>query len=104
MSSLNNIEEFLNIEIRDKKLRNGKKKQNKNRYYWYRNEYYIVNLSNDKWIIMSTGERTRELLTNHIWHYNSDGYARTRIDNIIPKMHRMIMNLNDDMIISIIYQ
>ena len=66
MTSLNTIEEFLNIEIGDKVLRNGKKKMNKNRYFWFRNEYYIVNISNDKWVIMSTGEQTRELLTNHI--------------------------------------
>ena len=33
MTTLNNIEEFLNIEIGGKKLRNGKKKQYKNRCY-----------------------------------------------------------------------
>ena len=99
MTSLNNIEEFLNIEIGDKKLRNGKKKQNKNRYYWFKDKYYIVSLPNDKWIIMSTGERTRELLTNYVWHCNNHGYAQTHIDNIMPKMHRMLMNPNDDTII-----
>jgi len=71
MSSLNDIEEFLNIEIGNKRLRHGKKKMNKNSYFWFRNEYYIVNLSNDKWCIMSTGEQTRELLTNHTWCYHN---------------------------------
>ena len=92
MSSLNEIEEFLNIEIGDKRLRNGKKKMNKNTYYWYRNEYYIVNLSNDKWCIMSTGEQTRELLTNHIYCFNRTGYAMTNYERKTALMHRMLMN------------
>ena len=99
MSSLNNIEEYLNIEIGNKRLRNGKKKMNKNCYYWFRNEYYIVNIGMDKWCIMSTGEQTRELLNDHTWHCNNHGYAQTHIGSIMPKMHRMIMNPNDDMMI-----
>ena len=98
MSSLNEIEEFLNIEIGDKRLRNGKKKMNKNTYYWYRNEYYIVNLSNDKWCIMSTNERTRELLTNHVWCCSS-GYAITSNDKTTIKLHRQIMNSPENMCI-----
>jgi hypothetical protein len=43
MTSLNKIEELLNIEIGDKILRKGKIYDEKNRYYWYRNEYYIHN-------------------------------------------------------------
>ena len=91
MTSLNDIEEFLNIEIGNKRLRNGKKKMNKNRYYWYRNEYYIVNVSFDKWIILSTGEQTCELLTNHIY-YCMRGYAMTNYEKTIFKLHRQIMN------------
>ena len=92
MSSLNEIEEFLNIEIGDKRLRNGKKKMNKNTYYWYRNEYYIVNLSNDKWCIMSTNERTRELLTNHIYYCNKGGYAMATNERKNAAIHRMLLN------------
>ena len=44
MTTLNIIEELLNIEIGDKVLRNGRIYNEKNRYYWYRNEYYIVNI------------------------------------------------------------
>ena len=96
MTSLNNIEEFLNIEIGNKTLRHGKKKMNKNRYFWFRNEYYIVNISVDKWMIMSTGEQTRELLTNHIWHCNNYGYAQTRIGNRTSvKLHRTLMHIDD---------
>jgi HNH endonuclease/AP2 domain len=98
MTSLNDIEEFLNIEIGNKRLRNGKKKMNKNTYYWFRNEYYIVNLSNDKWCIMSTNERTRELLTNHVWCCSS-GYAITSNDKTTIKLHRQIMNSPENMCI-----
>ena len=95
MSSLNDIEEFLNIEIGDKRLRHGKKKMNKNCYYWYRNEYYIVHLSNDKWCIMSTGEQTRELLTNHVWCCSKRGYTMTRNEGY----HRMLLNPPSNMCI-----
>ena len=98
MTSLNDIEEFLNIEIGNKRLRNGKKKMYKNTYYWFRNEYYIVNLSNDKWCIMSTSERTRELLTNHVWCCSS-GYAITSNDKTTIKLHRQIMNSPENMCI-----
>ena len=98
MTSLNNIEEFLNIEIGNKRLRNGKKKMNKNTYYWFHNEYYIVNLSNDKWCIMSTGEQTRELLNDHIWH--CDGvYVKTSINQQKIRYHRMLMNPSNNMCI-----
>ena len=98
MTSLNNIEEFLNIVIGDKKLCNGKKKQNKNRYYRYRNQYYIVSLPNDKWGIMSDNERTRELLTNHIWCYDRS-YIKTSTNQRNNRYHRMLMNPNNDMCI-----
>ena len=94
MASLNDIEQFLNIEIGDKTLRHGKKKQNKNRYFWYKNKYYIVQISNDKWVILPTGERIRELMHNHIWRC-CNGYAR----NSSGYLHRMLMNPNDDMVI-----
>lgn len=98
MTSLNNIEEFLNIEIGNKRLRNGKKKMNKNTYYWFHNEYYIVNLSNDKWCIISTGEQTRELLNDHIWH--CDGvYVKTSINQQKIRYHRMLMNPPNNMCI-----
>jgi hypothetical protein len=91
MSSLNNIEEFLNIEIGDKTLRHGKKNMNNNRYYWFKNEYYIVNFGNDKWLIVSSNDHTRELLTNHTWHCIK-GYAVATIERKTASMHRMLLN------------
>ena len=77
MTSLHHIEEVLDIVI-DRQLNNGYKKRNKNRYYYYPNEYYIVCLSemNDKWIILNAGPRTIELLTDNIFCC-SNKYAMT---------------------------
>jgi len=58
----------------------------------------FVNLSNDKWCIMSTGERTRELLTNHIW-YCAEGYIKTSINKSKIRYHRMLMNLPNNMVV-----
>ena len=39
MATLNEIEHLLNIEVADRRLRPGKKRENKNRYYYYENMY-----------------------------------------------------------------
>ena len=36
MADLNEIEGYLDIDITNKRLRHGKKKHNKNQYYWFR--------------------------------------------------------------------
>jgi hypothetical protein len=98
MTTLHKFEELLNIEIGDKVLRNGRIYDEKNRFYWYRNEYYIVNIGEDKWVIMSSNDTTREMLDDYIWYY-SKGYAisfegkgKTR-KNV--RMHRKLMNVDD---------
>ena len=47
MTSLINIQNILNIENVDKPLRDGKKKINKNLYYYYKDQYYIIELLKD---------------------------------------------------------
>ena len=100
MTSLNQIEQFLNIQIGDKVLRDGLKKKNKNKLYWYVNLYYIVQLNADKWMILSTGERSLDMLVNHVWGY-SNGYAITNIDKDDSKsttsLHIKILNMDNDM-------
>ena len=79
MTTLQNIVEHLDIDLTNQILHNGKKKHDKNQYYWFRHKYYIVQLSrNDSWCIMSSNDRTRELLRDIIWHrhHNDTGYAR----------------------------
>ena len=62
MTSLINIQNILNIENIDKPLRNGKKKANKNRYYYYKDQYYIIELTKGQWMISEDSTKTRELL------------------------------------------
>ena len=92
------IEELLNIEIGDKVLRKGRVYDEKNRYYWYRNEYYIVNIGDDKWVIMSSNDTTREMLDDYIWRCLG-GYAfadeRKGKTRKTVYMHRKLMNVDD---------
>ena len=101
MTSLNIIEQFLNIQIGNKRLMNGKKKENKNKYYFFANRYYIVSLPNDKWFILSTNDQTRELLTKYSWRYHDDGYAQTDTDDhkSTTTIHRKLMNPANDMVV-----
>ena len=100
MTTLDKIEELLNIEIGDKVLRKGRVYDEKNRYYWYRNEYYIVNIGDDKWIIMSSNDTTRELLDDYIWWYLG-GYAIAKEGKTRKTvyMHRKLMNVDDSNIL-----
>ena len=90
MTSLNIIEELLHIQIGDKQLKKGKNKENRNQYYYYQNQYYIVSLLNEKWIIMSTNNQTREILTNQILR-NSEGYAQTTVNDSTKKLHQLLL-------------
>ena len=99
MTTLNKIEELLNIEIGDRVLRNGRIYNEKNRYYWYRNEYYIVNIGDDKWCIMSSNDTTREMLDDYIWYY-SNGYAISFEGKGKTKtgvnLHRKLMHMDNN--------
>jgi len=77
MASLNEIEEFLNVETGDKKLCDGKRRKNKNQYYYFRDEFYLVKLTQDKWMIAPDCKRTRRLLRLYSWCFHPYGYATT---------------------------
>ena len=98
MASLNIIEEFLHIQIGDKQLKKGKNKENRNQYYYYQNQYYIVSLLNEKWIIMSTNNQTRDILTNHVLR-NSEGYAQTDINDSTKKLHQLLLVCPNNMVV-----
>ena len=96
MTSLNIIEQFLNIQIGNKRLMKGKNDEEKNKYYVFANRYYIVSLPNEKWIIMTTNNQTRDFLTNHIWR-NNEGYAMTTTENHTKILHRLLLDCPNNM-------
>ena len=61
MASLEEIKTYLNINLINKWLRDGKKHPSKNRYYYYQNQYYIVELSQNMWTILEDSRITRQL-------------------------------------------
>lgn len=101
MTTLNNIEEHLEININEYVLRDGKNNKNKNRYYWKRNDWYIVELTNGKWCILSSNQQTRDLLTNHIWCVSKCNYAISVIKEQnrwkTIRMHRLISECDDNL-------
>ena len=102
MASLDIIEEHLSIDFANVRLRNGRKKHNKNHYY-FPHQYYIVNIGDlNKWCIMTSNDKTRRLLDEKIWH-DSHGYglSTTRVDGKSKgiRIHRMIMDCPDAKVI-----
>ena len=92
MADLNEIEEYLDIDITNKRLRHGKKKHNKNKYYWFRHRFYIIQVHGDKWFVMSSNDRTRQLLRNHVWSSNDRAYICCAINKKTKKLHRLLMS------------
>jgi len=97
MADLNEIEEFLNISLDNVRLRHGKKYHNKNQYYWFRNQYYIIEASNNKWFIMSSNDNTRDLLRKYIWRKHNQNYIMTGTNS--QRLHRILMNDPNGLII-----
>jgi hypothetical protein len=91
MASLQQVQAFLNIEIGDKRLHDGKKHKNKNQYYYYEQAYYIVKLTKDKWIIAEDCRKTRVLLRKHCW-CSDKGYANTTVNKSSKKWHQLYFN------------
>ena len=97
MTTLQEIENLLDIEIGDKRLRNGRKNPNKNKYYRYDN-YYIVSLTRGKWMIIDNDSKNRKLLKKHTWCAKYDGYCQTAIHNtnkrkyVSKNYHQLLLN------------
>ncbi len=90
MASLEEIKEYLDIDINEE-LRDGKKHRLKNRYYYYRGKYYIVELSQNMWTILEDCIKTRTLLKDHIWCVLSN-YTATNIGGTTKYYHQMSQN------------
>ena len=91
MTDLEVIEQFLNIDTDIKRLRPGKKKHNKNRYFYYPNQFYIVSLTQNKWIVCSDDDNTRKLLRMHTWSFGHSGYAATKIKQSTKRWHQVYL-------------
>ena len=98
MATLNEIQAFLNIEIGDKQLKDGKKHKNKNQYYYYEQAYYIVKLTKDKYMIAEDCKKTRILLRTHCWCTCSDGYAATNVNRSTKRWHQIFFNYENGLV------
>jgi hypothetical protein len=92
MATIDEIQNFLNIEIGERWLRDGKKDPNKNKYYYYEGQYYIVQLTQNKWMICEDCNKTRLLLRLYSWCVGSTGYATTSVNGKAKNWHRIILN------------
>ena len=95
MATIEEIQNFLDIEIGERRLRDGKKKTNKNSYYYYENQYYIVQLTKNKWITAEDCNKTRILLRLHSWCVGTDGYAMTSINGTTKMWHQLFLTYED---------
>ena len=92
MTDIKSIENFLNIDVEDKKLRDGKKDPCKNRYYRY-DDYYIVSLTQNRWMIIDKDKKNRKLLKLHYWSNDSgQNYARTGVNQKTKRYHQLLLN------------
>jgi hypothetical protein len=91
MAELEIIEQFLNINTDNKRLRDGKRKPNKNQYYYYTNQFYIIKLTQNKWVIANDDSTTRRLLRRYTWCIHPDGYAKTNIDHSTKFWHNLYL-------------
>jgi len=99
MTSLQEIENFLDIEIGDKRLRPGKKNPNKNKYYYYPDKYYIVMLTRGMWMIAEDCKKTRRLLRLHIWYISTNGYVTTRVNQTTKSWHQRYLKYEKGLVV-----
>ena len=98
MSTIDEIQNFLNIEIGERWLRDGKKKPNKNKYYWYEGQYYIVQLTQNKFMICEDCNKTRRLLRLYSWRFDH-GYAYTSNTNgKTTAWHQLFLTYEDTLV------
>ena len=105
MTSLEIIENLLDIEIGERKLRNGRKYPDKNQYYRYDN-YYIMKLSGNRnlWCIVDNTREMRKLTRLHNWYPTTNNthrsaYVRTSVKGKHQRLHRKLMNNPEGLVV-----
>jgi len=97
MATLQEIQNQLNVELAEKKLSQGRKKPNKNRYYRL-DDFYIVELTQGKWMIVSNSNTVRRLLRENTWCFHSTRYAKTNVDDTMKSFHQVYLNYESDLV------
>jgi len=92
MGSIEDIENLLDIDLKDKKLRNGRHTKNKNQYYKF-DDYYIVKLTKDKYMIVDNDKHVRRLLRKYTYFCSTPhNYACRSICQGGKYFHQLITN------------
>ncbi len=91
MATLIEIENLLNIEVADRRLRPGKMQAGINYYYYYENMYYVVELPQGICMICADNITTRQVLKTHCWRLSTDGYAQTSFNNKTKYFHQLYL-------------
>lgn len=97
MASLVEIENFLNIEIGDREMREGRKNPLKNKYYRFDN-YLIVSLTQDKYMICSNNNDVLRLLGRYCWSVSSQGYSTTTHEQSSKYYHQLYINYAEGLV------
>lgn len=98
MATIAEIQNFLNIEIPyGKRLHDGKKRSNKNIYYFFKGLYYIVKLTQNNWTIAEDCVKTRKLLKRYVWSSHL-GYATTNVNGSSKSWHQLYLNYENGLV------
>jgi len=95
MVSIQEIEQKLNIIVGDRDINEGMCKPMKNRYYNFNNEFFVVELKQDKYGIFSNDQKTRDLLSNYTWYLTNGGYVYNRR---IGGFHKNYIEYDDNLV------
>ena len=90
MADLNTIKNHLNIEIGDRKLRNGRKYPRKNRYYRF-DEYYVVSLTQGKYMIVDNDKKNRKMLRKYCWSFSHSQNGQTYVGKSTKLSHQLFL-------------
>ena len=93
---LQEVKNLLNIDFPE--LQSGFCKLSKNQYYIIQ-DYFIVKLSNDKWMIVCNHQQVINLLQKYIWHYHNQGYAGTNINGTIKLFHQLYLRYGHGLVV-----
>lgn len=93
MSTLQELEIYLNTDFGNDQICIGKCKPTKNQYYYRAGQYYIVQINNDKFMICSDDNKTRHLLNENVFYFNGHYAVTTRKDNHngVISFHRLYL-------------